>query len=392
MTSPASLNAVRPSPSFCSSVHPPETEAQITLPPFKGESPPGAAVPEEESACTGLPLTTEKEQFAQFAANRIDDHQPLATIFRHSGWKDDRKRVAAAFSRTGQTFNRQSTFEYCGAHSYVLRNVDDPSSYRIAGSCCHDRFCVPCANERSRAIALNVIDFAKDRRLRFLTLTLKATDQTLSEQIDRLLSAFQALRRRKFWTSRCFGGVAFLELNWNDKIGKWHPHLHILIEGNYLPHQALKKLWYHLTGDSWIVDIRAIRDATVATRYVTKYASKPLNNTFLHIPERLDEAIQSLKGRKLCLTFGTWRGLSLSPTPCDGAWEHVASLEAIIEKASHGNTEAMAILQSLSDIDLTPILAQAYQRGPPKPLPIPPIEQLTFFGVWNANGGWNDPE
>lgn len=325
------------------------------------------------------------------AGERLDHNPPLGTIFRHSGWRDDRQRVFEAFSRTGQTHSRTSAFEYCGSHSYVLRNLDDPSVYRIAGSCCHDRFCVPCANERSRAIALNVIDFAKDRRLRFLTLTLKATDQPLPEQIDRLQSAFQALRRRKFWTKRCVGGVAFLEINWNEKTSRWHPHFHILIEGSYLPQQALKTLWYQLTGDSWIVDIRAIRDASVATRYVTKYASKPLNHTFLHIPERLDEAIDSLKGRKLCLTFGSWRGLPLSPAPCDGAWEHVASLESVIERASHGNTEATTILQALSDIDLAPILSRAYQRGPPKPLPIPPIDQLSFFGVWNEAGEWNDP-
>jgi hypothetical protein len=336
-------------------------------------------------------LETQKDQFARFAGERLDHNPPLATIFRHSGWKEDRRRVAESFSRTGQSFSRQSAFQFCGAHAYVLRSIDDPSVYRIAGSSCHDRFCVPCANERSRSIALNVLDFAKDRRLRFLTLTLKATGQSLAGKIDGLVSAFQALRRRAFWLKRCFGGVAFLELNYNEKNGEWHPHYHILVEGNYLPQQALKSLWYEITGDSFIVDIRAIRDASVATRYVTKYASKPLNHTFLHIPDRLDEAVESLKGRKLCLTFGTWRGLSLSPTPCDGAWEHVASLEAVIEKASHGNTEARAILDSLSDTDVTPLLSEAFQRGPPKPLPVPVVEQLTFFGVWNADGGWNDP-
>lgn len=279
-----------------------------------------------------------------------------------------------------------SQFRYCGSHAYVLRSFDDPPAYRIAGSCCKDRFCLPCANERSRSVALNVLDVAESKSIRFLTLTLRSTHEPLADLLHKLYTSFQSLRRRKLWTSRVTGGVAFLEVVWKPDKQRWHPHFHILVEGRYLPQQALRNLWYSLTGDSHIVDIRQVRDNAMASKYVSKYASKPFNNTFLNRTERLDEAILALKHRKLIVTFGTWRGVTLSPRPSDEAWQNLGSLESFITSAASGHHESQTILASLTDIDLTPLLADAYKRGPPPDVPKPKPSQLTWLGVWQRDG------
>lgn len=317
--------------------------------------------------------------------------QTLSTQFRHSGWVRERRLVFEALHRTRQANSRLREFATCGSHAYVLRSLDDPGIHRVAGSSCHDRFCLPCAKERSHAIAANCIERIEGRVVRFLTLTVRSETETLAELLDKLYTGLQRLRRRRFWSRKVDGGVAFLEIKWNADKQRWHPHFHLLIEGRYIPQQRLKELWLEVTGDSHIVDIRLVRDLSSAAQYVTKYASKPFNNTFVNRPERLDEAIETLKGRKLCITFGTWRGVTLARPISDGAWETLGSLDNMIRRAAHGDDECRAILADLTDLSL----ADLYARAPPPECVLierPPIDaQLTWFGVWQADGSVTHP-
>ncbi len=318
----------------------------------------------------------------------LSSNSSLSVAFRHSGWARERRLIVESLHRTEQPQSRIEQFATCGQQSYVLRSLDDPTNYRIAGSSCHDRFCLPCANDRSQTIALNVCDQIKGKRVRFLTLTLKASLLPLRQQLDRLYDSFQTLRRRKFWQQAVAGGVAFLELKWNAHNDHWHPHFHMLIQGNFLPYQQLRAAWLEITGDSYIVDIRIVKDEKQATCYVTKYASKPFNSSYVNRPGRLDEAITGLKARRLVITFGTWRGVILTRHVSDTAWEHVAPLETIITRAANGDNESRVILAALTDRDLSGLYARA-PPPPPEPRPAPPsVTQLTFFGTWNRNGSY----
>lgn len=345
-----------------------------------------------------VPLTLHQELEiqavqAELAPHTRDIRTPhfLACDFRHSGWVGNREKIFAAFQRTDQPQNRLSNFEYCGSHSYVLQSVADPTIYRIAGSACHDRFCLPCAKERAFSTAQNVLDHLRQRRARFLTLTIRSTQEPLTELLDKLYSSFQRLRNSKLWKSCVIGGVCFLETNWYEREQRWHPHLHILIEGKYLPQPQLKRLWYAITGDSFIVDIRLVEDKKGAARYVTKYASKPFNNTFVTRPDQLDEAILALKGRKLLLTFGTWRGVTLLHKPDPGEWNNVGTLERYIQRAATGDPHCQAVLRSLTDTNLDLLYARAPPLPPTAPDAQQPPNQLTFFGHWKADGTWQYP-
>jgi hypothetical protein len=315
----------------------------------------------------------------------IRSHLGLSTDFRHSGWHHNRRLIADGLARTDQPLSRQINFADCGSHAYVLRSLEHPDVYRIAGSSCHDRFCLPCSRERSHTIALNVLNQIEGTQVRFLTLTLKSTDEPLASLLDKLYASFDALRRRAFWKRRVKGGVAFLETKRNDSAHRWHPHFHILIEGGFMPQKDLKRIWRQITGDSFIIDIRLVRDRGLVTRYITKYASKPFDNTYVNRPHRLDEAILALKGRKLAVTFGTWRGVLLAQRIPEGQWERVDSLEDMIANAAHGDTAANTILRTLSGLDFDAL----YARAPPQNLPDtkqPTIDpQATWFGSWKRS-------
>lgn len=333
-------------------------------------------------------LERESQAKQNRAGRSISSPAFLSVDFRHSGWKGDRERVMRSFVRTHQKLSRMDEFRTCGSHAYVLQNADDPSDYRLAGSACHDRFCVPCATERSYVIAGNVNRIIADREVRFLTLTIKTDDMPLADALDKLYKSFQALRRRAFWTKAVTGGVAFCEIKWIKATSRWHPHLHCLIEGTWIDQKEIKHAWHAITGDSFIVDIRMPGSSTAVARYVAKYASKPLNTSFSRDDELLDEAILAMAGRKLAITFGRWRGELLTQTKTEGTWINLGSLESMIAAAASGPGRARDIIESLTDRDLSDL----YERAPPwKPMRArPPANdgQATFFGVWLANGSY----
>jgi hypothetical protein len=287
-----------------------------------------------------------------------DSH--LEVSFRHSGWQPTRRKVERAFQRTAQSLWRRNAFASCGMNAWVEESVDDPGVFRLRCDRCHDRFCVPCARERSHTIAANVRQYAADRTLRFITLTLRSTSEPLALLLNRLYDSFAKLRRYRCWLNTQQGGCAFLEIKWNPSRNRWHPHLHILAEGRYLAQPALKKAWRKATGDSFVVDIRAVRNLDIVTAYVVKYASKPLDGSFLSVPDRLDEAINALVGRKLCLTFGTWRGLALCESPERGTWRPICSLTDLLKDARDGDTEAQHIIHRLQAV-----VVFADSRSPP---------------------------
>lgn len=265
-------------------------------------------------------------------------------IFRHTGWWRHRYKVYQAFHRTDQSMERRWNFSECGKHSYVVQSPDDPDQYRVTGSTCHDRFCLPCANSRSHTIALNTIEHLANREARFITLTLRSTTEPLVDLLRKITTSFVKLRTRALWKKTQFGGVAFIEVKWVPTLDRWNVHLHILSQGKYIRVGALTKLWKQITRTSIIVDVRFAGDATRVSRYITKYASKPLDPSVLHDEDRLDEAIIAFKGKRLCTTYGSWRGVKLTDSPSESAWETVDTLYNIINAALRGETESIRIL------------------------------------------------
>ncbi len=279
---------------------------------------------------------------------RIKAHNHRDSIaFRHSGWASTRNRVALALQDSDAPASRVMAFDECGSRAYVLESLTQPGHYRIVSSKCKDRFCKPCARERAGRVARSLLDHVEHKELRFITLTLKTQTPNLRFELDRLYKAFQALRRRKFWRAHVAGGAALLEVKHNADKDRWHPHLHILVEGRYVPHTKLADEWRHATGDSFVVDIRAVKDNARVTHYICKYATDPIDRSIGKSVELLTQAIDAFRGRKSCLTFGTWRGVLLVDKDDETGWRHIASLNQLLWDAKDGSEHARKILASL---------------------------------------------
>ena len=194
---------------------------------------------------------------------------------------------------------------------------------------------------------------SEGKNCRFITFTLCGSGKDkLNDLVDRLYKSFRYLRSHPVW-ERQLGGAAFLEIKRSSKSDRWHPHLHVISEGKFIPQSDLSDAWRSITHDSYVVDIRPCGGETTK-RYVCKYASKPLNSSFADVPAHLDEAIEALKGRRLCLTFGTWYGTSLTGaedeeladdlTDAHG-YHYVGDLETFLVDAKAGDFESNRILR-----------------------------------------------
>lgn len=290
--------------------------------------------------------------------------------FRHGGWEEIRSRVRASLFRTGQPGHRVTAFDECGLNAWIEQNQDKPTEFRLKSSYCHDRLCTPCANERSFRCRDALLQQMANKPHTFITLTLSGKGEPLTDLVDRLYKHFRALRVHPTWATAVRGGGAFLEVKHNAKSGRWHPHLHIIADMDYLPQQDLCDAWRSITKDSFIVDIRKVRDTAGQARYVTKYASKPLNTSFSCDPALLDEAVVALKGRRLCLTFGTWYGCALDAEETDaldddlqsvGQWQSIGGLYELHLQATSGNTAAQHALAAVRAYER----ANRFTTGPP---------------------------
>jgi hypothetical protein len=299
--------------------------------------PPSSSLENLESSPPSTPAHIWREGFTRPGVNPTTPVTPLESHFRHSGWCRRRHLVYDALVRTGQSENRKDAFANCG-HNLYAHVSTDLTQVRLSAGHCHDRFCVPCQTARSRVIAAAVEGLIREHETRFLTLTLRASNTPLNDQIDRLYRSFAVLRRRQWWRENVVGGAAFCEIKVGKNSGLWHPHLHVLVEGSYLNQRKLSAEWYAVTGDSFVVDVRECSDPEGRARYVTKYVTKPASTEVFEHVDRLDEFLCAMKGRRLCFTFGTWRGVQLDPhAPVEGEWTPLGRLEHVIARALDGD-------------------------------------------------------
>ena len=296
----------------------------------------------------------------------------LEATFRHSGWAARRQGIWSALLRSGASVNRLDSFAKCGSMTRVEYSLT-ADDFRAKGSYCHDRFCVPCAREKAARTMRALLAACADKTgLRFVTLTLRHRRAPLAEVLRRLRECFALLRRRKWWLEHVRGGVAILEVKLS-KHGLWHPHLHIITEGKFMPQQELAAQWLAVTGDSSVVDVRAIdagpNGAHQIGKYVTKYVTKPCSSDIESDPALLDEFILALKGQRQYDRFGTWRKVDLDaddPTsPND--WETVGGLDSLIDARPSD-------LTPLELRALAWIRARFASRASPSPEDSPPLD------------------
>lgn len=265
--------------------------------------------------------------------------------YSHAGWWSVREKVYQSLRRTHQTPSRLKAFDQCQSNG-TLKERDNPNTgqheYRLCGSSCHDRLCTPCARRRSQDISHALVSrLTADMKPMLLTLTLKAeAKQSLSELTTKLYTSFRYLRAHPVWERNVKGGAAFLEITRGKKGDHWHVHFHIVADAVYIPQAELSAAWLTITKDSFRVFIERPK-ADSGIGYSAKYAAKGIDYQIMSNEQWLDEAVMTLKGRRLAFCFGEWYGTSFASTleadPLDnleadgGRWSTVADASALFD-------------------------------------------------------------
>lgn len=250
----------------------------------------------------------------------------LVNSFCHTGWAHDRRRIWLALAEADVGPSRIRRFAQCCSVWYLFRHKKDRQRYQVAPNHCRDRFCVVCGRARQARIAENLARYLQGTTPRLLTLTLRHTNTPLTDQLDRLYASFRKLRQTPIFRNHADGGIAFLELTIGKADGLWHPHLHILLLGGFIPQAAIRAQWLAITGDSDVVDIRSVKAVQEAVRYVAKYATKPATAGVIRSPVHLREAVTALAGRRMLLAFGCCSRWTLARSTEPTHWEFLTDL------------------------------------------------------------------
>ncbi len=258
---------------------------------------------------------------------------------------------------------------------------------RVSSATCKLRWCPPCARAKQSYAARQVREWIpKQKYPKFLTLTVQHSSAPLVDQVDELYEEFRAFRKMKWFKDRCSGGVWFFQVTRNKQDGTWHPHLHCIITGKYLPHRKLNREWSKVTSGSFVTDVQMVKDHKNAANEVARYCARPARLSSLP-PELQSEMVDAFHGRRLCGTWGTGRTISFRPKPetTIDEWQNLGTWSYVLMTADRDEI-ARAILDAYRNseplLEYTPVTDYTIEIPEEHEMP-PPDEvlnaQRSFF-------------
>lgn len=210
---------------------------------------------------------------------------------------------------------------------------------------CRDRLCPRCQAALQHRYTAEIVGRVQMwTHPKHIVLTLVSSDTPLRDQIKRLKRSFNRLRASAVWKQLAGKGVYTLELTRNAKDRRWHPHLHVLTNAKYIPHEWLSATWHRITGDSTVVWIE--RAEKKHATYVAKYVGKSYDG---HLePWEEWPLADELAGLRTCETFGGEERIRLHK-PADEAdgWQFLGTLSNYRRRAQEGEFLACLVMDEL---------------------------------------------
>lgn len=226
----------------------------------------------------------------------------------------DRYELQALLVETlAQTKNHRRKAAICADCHRVFRHwrCDQGDDWAEAENSCSVRVCPHCCCRRSKVLGERIDKFLVGREqsaLRYVVLS-ERNSEDVAEGMRSLWAAWTKLRRSVCWKRKVRGCIAALEITYNREENTWHPHLNVLFEGDYFPHEELRLAWIEATalrGEIvWIsrVDAGTMREMI---KYVTKL-SDLIGNVLA-----LDRFLTAVHRKRFIRTYGTFYGLSVA--------------------------------------------------------------------------------
>lgn len=178
-------------------------------------------------------------------------------------------------------------------------------------STCGSRLCPFCGRGRAKRLARQLlVPIAAMKKPKMLTLTFRSVKLPLADQLRKLRRCFASLRRTRLWRDNVKGGIYSVEVTLNTDTGLWHPHLHAVIDSNFMPHAVLAKLWGGIVRDSAFVWITQVKSPKNTAWELGKYVGKSPDMTFW--PEgNMTTYADAIHGQRMMQPFGDQHGVKV---------------------------------------------------------------------------------
>lgn len=241
---------------------------------------------------------------------------------------------------------RSFNLRYCRTEAYFVRHKET-GKVSVLSNHCGLRWCPLCANARANYIRHSISEWLPNADYpKFLTLTIKHSNEPLGYQVAHLYGAFRRLRLRKSFNNLVTGGVWFFQICRNTQKGEWHPHIHCVITGKYIHFDVIKKLWKQITIDSDVINLKTITEPDRVANEVARYASRPAQLKSFGLKQGI-ELYEAMHGKRLCGKWGLFTKVELSVkrNPDMGEWEKLGSWGIITHRAQT-DEDARAIIRA----------------------------------------------
>ena len=237
--------------------------------------------------------------------------------------EEDRQKAAALNTRLRNRANSKNLTHTLAAALMQLPSAHNPKAYantflcasyvvkegdRYKSKYCHNRWCLVC-NRIKTAYYINLYEphlkAWKDKQ--FVTLTAPCVKkERLQDEIAEYLAAFVRIKDRLRKRGIKLKGIRKLEITYNPRKNWYHPHLHLVIEGE---NHA------NLLHDLWLEEFKNANEAAQKVvkadenslkemfKYFTKITSDNKDEPTITLPA-LDAIFAAVKGRRVFQSFG----------------------------------------------------------------------------------------
>ena len=288
-------------------------------------------------------------------------------------WQERIELIAALAQSSRPADNK--TAARLAACAQVARLWLDPAKGRVSNiiTRCGVRICPWCTHHRTARAKYQILEvMGKMASPRTIVLTARSNDQPLATQLKKLRDDFHKLRRNKKWKALVTSGIYTVEVTYNPRAMTWHPHVHLIIDGQFFPQPLLSSLWKQATGDSNIVWIHKIDDALSSAMELAAYIGKPPK--LKEMPnDKLREYVQATAHVRMLQTFGkakTAKTIDQDPRPAAPAPEACFTINRIKYLANRGQAQAEVLAQLIPA--RWPLFLPFFSR---EAFPIPPPGQ-----------------
>lgn len=228
----------------------------------------------------------------------------------HARTSTERTKVLASFAESPDLARRQVRMSECASHGRLyLEGV--PPAVHLWIHRCADRLCPNCAKTRAKKIEHQLINVMTNCTTpRHLVLTIRtAMNGCLKQELAHLMDSFRRFRRSPGARANMLGGAYSIEVKYNVVTSRWHPHLHVLYDGQWWAHRQIKDIWKACSDGSEIVWITEAKPRHA--RYLASYAGKPPD--LIKWPAAaIREYAAAMHGVRMVQTFGSLHSVPLS--------------------------------------------------------------------------------